>query len=57
MEIIDQMNREKVLYLLFFSISYLCFFLVLFFWGYFGVGSGTHYMYFRGEDDEIIKIL
>ena len=29
----------------------------LFFWGYFGVGSGTHYMYSRGDDNEMMRIL
>ena len=46
MEIIEiKISREKFM---------ICYFLVLlfmvlavrFFWGYFGVGSGTHYMYF-----------
>ena len=30
---------------------------VLFFWGYFGVGSGTHYMYSRRDDDDVIKFM
>ena len=33
-------------------------FIVLrFFWGYFGVGSGTHYMYSLGDDDDVIRFL
>ena len=57
MDFIDQMNRENVLYVIYLSPHCGCFSCSRFFWGYFGVGSGTHYMYSLGDDDEIIKIL
>ena len=49
MEIIDQMNREKVLYCV--SVFRFLFgsFISSGLRGYFGVGSGTHYMYSRKD--------
>ena len=38
-------NDERVVYDLLFLFSFVHSFCVRFFWGYFGVGSGTHYMY------------
>ena len=46
MEIIDQTNREIVLYFFSSAISKFVCVLSSFSRGYFGVGSGTHYMYF-----------
>ena len=50
-------QRESPVFIFSVPFSSRCVFVVVFFWGYFGVGSGTHYMYSRGDDDEIIKIL
>ena len=52
-DFIDQMNRERVLYCYFLPGISCVFFAISFFRGYFGVGSGTHYMYFR---ERIYKI-
>ena len=57
MEIIDQKNRERVLYYVSVPRSLFGSFISSGLRGYFGVGSGTHYMYSRGDDEKIIKIL
>ena len=57
MDIIDQTNREKVLYCIVLSSFFRCCFLCAFFWGYFGAGSGTHYMYSLGDDDDVMRFL
>ena len=51
----DEQREGPVFYVLY-GIC-LGFIVLLFFWGYFGVGSGTHYMYSLGDDDDVIRFL
>ena len=46
MEIIEIKTSERSFITFFSYSSMVCSVYFLFFWGYFGVGSGTHYMYF-----------
>ena len=57
MEIIDQMNRERVLYLFLKSSMFDCLLRFCVFLGVFWGGIRYTLHVFPGDDDEIIKIL
>ena len=56
-DFIEIKMRERVLYCIFISRFLFGFFIGSRVRGYFGVGSGTHYMYSLGDDDEMVMIL